>query len=151
MQEPDNYKIPAYKRKRSISAKAKKTTNYRPLKKTGKKTKQIEVEDIPGISFLPPEAHFESNSKAPSTREMKKCGICEGYFNKIDVAIIKLTAPLKKGDKILFETDDGLFEQKVNSMQINRKDVALGRTGTEIGTKVKKEPKVGGTVYKVSN
>jgi hypothetical protein len=82
MEEVNQYNIPAYQRKRSIAAKAKKTTNYGPLKPSDKKTKPIEINEVPGISNLPPAEYFESesNKKAPSTREMKKCGICEGFF-----------------------------------------------------------------------
>lgn len=159
MQEPDPYNIPAFQRKRSLSARAKKIgINSSFSKKKGNTTKKatktktfsnpFEMEDLPGISSLPSEESFESNKKAPNTREFKKCGICEGYFSQIDVAIIKLTSPLRMEDKIIFEIENGLFEQKINSMQINRKDISLGRTGDEIGIKVKKQPQVGGTVYK---
>ncbi|MBI2634505.1 hypothetical protein HYW82_02440 [Candidatus Peregrinibacteria bacterium] len=80
---------------------------------------------------------------------MKTCGVCEGYFDKIEVAIIKLTGTLKVGERIIFEKIDGLFEQKVESMQINRKDVKRAKAGSDIGLKVAMKPNVGTTVYKV--
>ena len=82
-------------------------------------------------------------------REFKKCGICEGYFEKIDVAIIKLTSPLRTSDTILIANDYGLFEQEVKSMQIDRKEVKIARTGSDIGIKIRKTPKVGTAVYKL--
>lgn len=137
MTEIDNYNIPAFKRKRSIAAKARakhpaitEITAPPPISNR-KKQKKVEI----------PETH---------SREMKICGTCDGYFEKIDVAIIRLTNPLRKGDIILIEKTDGLFEQKVNSMQIDRKDVSIARTGSDVGIKVLSKPKVGGTVYKVT-
>ncbi len=137
MTEIDNYNIPAFKRKRSIAAKARakhpaitEITAPPPISNR-KKQKKVEI----------PETH---------SREMKICGTCDGYFDKIDVAIIRLTNPLRKGDIILIEKTDGLFEQKVNSMQIDRKDVSIARTGSDAGIKVLSKPKVGGTVYKVT-
>ncbi|MEK7672613.1 MAG: hypothetical protein AAB373_01890 [Patescibacteria group bacterium] len=82
-------------------------------------------------------------------REMKKCGICEGYYDKIEVAIIRVTSAIRVGDNIIFEKNDGLFEQKIDSMQIDRHDVQLATTGSEIGLKVEIKPVVGSTVYKV--
>jgi hypothetical protein len=80
---------------------------------------------------------------------MKTCGICEGYFDNIDVAIIKVTSPIRVDDRLIFEKDEGLFEQSVKSMQINRKDVTLAKSGSDIGIKVEMKPKVGTNVYKV--
>ncbi len=80
---------------------------------------------------------------------MKTCGICEGYFDNIEVAIVKVTSPIRINDKIIFEKQDGLFEQEVKSMQINRKDVTLATTGSEIGLKVYQQPTVGAPVYKI--
>lgn len=137
MTEIDNYNIPAYKRKRSIAAKARakhpappEITAPPPIFTKKTHPKKVEI----------PETH---------SREMKICGTCDGYFDKIDVAIIRLTNPLRKDDLILIEKTDGLFEQKVNSMQIDRKDVSIARTGSDVGIKVMFKPKVGGTVYKV--
>lgn len=80
---------------------------------------------------------------------MQICGICEGYFDKIEVAIIKVTSPFRIGDSIIFEKQDGLFEQEIKSMQLNRKDITLATTGSEIGLKVYQKPIIGSQVYKV--
>ena len=82
-------------------------------------------------------------------REMKECGYCDGYFENIDVAIIKTTSPIREGDRLIFQKEGGLFEQTIDSMQINRKDVKLARSGSDIGMKVLMEPIVGTPVYKV--
>lgn len=122
--EIDVLNIPAFQRKRSIAAKARQTET--PT--TKKKAKTEKIERLP--------------------RELAKCGTCEGYFEKIKVAILKLTKPLRVGDIILIENNEGLFRQEIKSIQINRKEVRLATTGSEIGIKVALEPKLGGQIYK---
>lgn len=129
MEEPNIFNIPAYQRKRSIAARTRKKTASVLVAKTPKTRASIKTSSEP--------------------REMKVCGICDGYFEAIEVAIIKLTSSLREGDIIFLEKQDGLFEQEVKSMQINRKDVSLARAGSDIGLKVLMKPQVGGKVYKL--
>ena len=56
---------------------------------------------------------------------------------------------IRVGDIIIFEKTDGLFEQKIETMQIDRRDIQLATTGSEIGLKVEIKPVVGSPVYKV--
>lgn len=166
MNEIDTINIPAYQRKRSISAKerasnniykrptvTKKTPN-KPAKVTRKRVEKIDPtneipisRDMSLDSFFAPSLSFTQS--AHPAKLMDTCGFCEGYFEKIDVAIIKLTRPLKIGDQILIERTEGLFQQEIKSMQIDRKEVKIARTGSDIGLKVDIKPKVGGTVYKI--
>ena len=81
--------------------------------------------------------------------EAKPIGIVSNYFENIGVAAIKLSAPLKTGDKIKIsggeETD---FEQKVGSMQIQHEKVDKAKKGDEIGLKVDQKVRKGYKVYK---
>lgn len=179
MEEPNTLNIPAYQRKRSINAKARNKPSYletaldrmeRAKRSSKKKSKKHNiskrskpqsshlntVEEIPIQTVLPSQEIFpdpflktELPKKQSDLREMKVCGICDGYFDKIKVAIVKVTNPLRIGDKIIFEKQDGLFEQEIKSMQLNRKDLTLATTGSEIGLKVYQKPTVGSPVYKV--
>lgn len=192
MHEPDPINIPAYQRKRSIAAKAKKKPSYletaldRAIKakkqhnkarssqksKTRKtytdtqsRTQTVEhylqspnsFEEIsiqttsvlPSHELFPDPFHDITPLKKSEFREMKTCGICEGYYEKIEVAIVRVTSPLRVGDSIIFEKPDGLFEQEIKSMQVDRKDITLATTGSEIGLKVLQKPTVGSPVYKV--
>lgn len=168
MKEIDTLNIPAFKRKRSISARARKTPSYNKVIKKTTTRKRVtrpkfayeeDISDIPVRQQMleqddvfpdPLDVNpFTTSKNSNETREMKICGTCDGYFDKIEVAVFQLTSPLRQGDTILFETTNGLFEQPVDSMQINRKDVRLARSGSDIGLKVLEIPKVGGTVYKV--
>jgi hypothetical protein len=159
MDDVNVHNIPAYQRKRSISARARKKPSYlKPAKKTRARPKMPTIEelsiqnDLPSKSLFPdPIIDDEIIESRPinEVREMKICGECDGYFDSINVAIIKVSSALREGDRILFESMDGLFEQTINSMQIDRKDVSLARAGSDIGLKVAFKPKVGTNVYKV--
>ncbi|MFH1284639.1 MAG: hypothetical protein ABIH78_03575 [Candidatus Peregrinibacteria bacterium] len=144
MEEPNTLNIPAYQRKRSLAAKARKT---RPTR-----TRRASPRKVSTLRFAPQPTPFEPPIQSVSlneVREMKVCGTCDGYFEAIEVAVIKVTSPIRNGDRIIFEKDNGLFEQTVESMQINRKDVSLAHSGSDIGIKVSIKPTVGTLVYKV--
>ncbi len=81
--------------------------------------------------------------------EIIPIGHITAYFDKIQVAVIKLAKPLRLGDIIQITADDMLFQQPVDSMQINRKPVKIAKKGSEIGLKVSMEPQMKGPVYKV--
>lgn len=178
MKEIGTVNIPAYQRKRSLAAKARKKSTAEKLETTRKKavrrttTKQIItsrqrfpeemliediLSDIPAHEpvhtvdeFEEPELGYSSSTRpSGETREMKLVGRCDGYFEKIDVAVIKLTSPLSVGDQVIFQKLSGLFEQPVDSIQIDRQDVQVAHSGDDIGLKVIMKPKVGGLVYKV--
>lgn len=88
--------------------------------------------------------------KGLELREMRLCGKIEGYIFKIEVAIVTVKASIRTGDRLIFESHEGgLFEQTLESMQINREDVATAYSGDDVGIKVLAEPKKNGNVYKV--
>ncbi|MBD3330658.1 hypothetical protein GF354_03970 [Candidatus Peregrinibacteria bacterium] len=155
MNEINIHNVPAFQRSRSIKSIEKKlnkkNTRVTRSKKKPKKTKKLET-DIPVTQELPAQEEYKISTKSVkkrNIREMHACGHCDAYFEKIDVAVINVTSPIRQGDQILFETAKGLFEQPIDSMQRNRKNIRLARSGDEIGLKVGIPPKVGGTVYKI--
>lgn len=161
MTKVNTLNIPAYQRKRSLAAKARKSTT-RTRKKTTAKPRRVtrarhpKVEEMT-IADTIQENKFENptdifkpkRTTASGIREMKTCGRCDGFFDKINVGIIKLTSSLRVGDVIIFEKNEGLFEQEITSMQINRQDVTIAYAGDDIGLKIAMKPKVGTPVYKV--
>jgi len=179
-QLPDPINIPAYQRKRSIAARAKKKPSYletaldRAIKakkqkkshraKTQRASSQknypysssatieeisIQTNVLPSQEIFPNPFNDAPTPRKSAFREMKTCGVCEGYYEKIEVAIVRVTSPLRVGDSIVFEKPDGLFEQEIKSMQLDRQDITLATTGSEIGLKVLQKPTVGSPVYKV--
>lgn len=78
----------------------------------------------------------------------KAVGIITHCYNKIHVAVIKLSGTLTIGDSITYDTDDGPYKEIVKSMEIDRRPAFKAGKGKEIGIKIKKVPRVGCTVYK---
>jgi len=79
----------------------------------------------------------------------KQIGTVSNYFANIKVGAIKLTAPLKVGDKIHItggeETD---FKQTIKSMQLEHEKITKAKKGDEIGTKLNKKARKGYKVFK---
>ncbi len=69
----------------------------------------------------------------------KEIGEISTYFTHVEVAAIKLSGKLKIGDKIHIKGHTTDFEQKVESMQIEKKKVAQAKKGDHIGIKVKEK------------
>jgi len=79
-----------------------------------------------------------------------KIGKVTHFYDKIGVAIIALEKPLKVGDKIKFaKGSEDLFEQVVESMQIEHENVEKAKKGDVIGLKVDKEVKENTEVFKL--
>lgn len=79
----------------------------------------------------------------------KLIGEVSDYFEHVKVIAIKLAAPLKVGDTIHVKGgEDTDFEQKVDSMQIDKKAVASAKKGDEVGIKVAEKARKGYKVFK---
>lgn len=66
----------------------------------------------------------------------KEIGKISSYFEHVNVAAIKLSANLKIGDKIHIKGHTTDFEEKITSMQIERKEVSKAEKGDHVGIKV---------------
>jgi hypothetical protein len=79
-----------------------------------------------------------------------KIGKVTHFFDKIGVAIVELAGPLAVGDTIKFSRGgEDLFEQPVESIQIEHNKVASAQKGEVVGLKTEKEVKEGAEVYKL--
>jgi putative protease len=81
--------------------------------------------------------------------EGKEIGRVSGWFSNVSVAAIKLSAPLKIGDKIHIKGHTTDFEEKVASMQIENKVVKEAKKGDHIGIKVKDKVRPNDAVFLV--
>ncbi|MBU2559868.1 translation elongation factor-like protein [archaeon] len=82
--------------------------------------------------------------------EKEKVGKVFTYFSKVGVAGIELTdGPLAIGDKISIEGATTNLEQDLDSMQIDRTEVASAKKGQQVGLKVKDRVRPGDVVYKI--
>jgi len=80
----------------------------------------------------------------------KLVGKVTHYFSNIEVAVIRLSAPLTKGDEIRIVGGQATdFNQKVASMQIDHKEVKKAKKKDSLGLKVKEQVREGYSVYKV--
>jgi len=70
------------------------------------------------------------------------------YFDKIGVAVLKLSGNLKVGDKLRIEAAEP-FVQTVSSMQINKAPIKEAKPGDDIGMKTDKPCKEGDKVIKL--
>ena len=77
---------------------------------------------------------------------MKKIGAVTHYYGNIGVAIIALTGKLSKGDKIKFEGGKTEFEQVVESMQVEHKEIDSAKKGDIVGMKVDEKVSEGADV-----
>lgn len=85
-----------------------------------------------------------------SVKKEKPIGQVTHYFDKIGVAVVKLSSPLAVGETIRIvggvETD---FKQKVTSMEKDHKKRKRAKRGEEIGLKVREKVREGYKVFKV--
>lgn len=70
------------------------------------------------------------------------------FFTKISVAVVELKAPLAVGDRIVIRGPRTDFEQVVESMQIERKNVERAEPGQSVGIKVVQRVRERDVVYK---
>ncbi|MFH1801763.1 MAG: translation elongation factor-like protein [archaeon] len=68
--------------------------------------------------------------------EEKEIGVVSSYFSHVEVAAIKLSGKLKVGNKIHIKGHTTDFEQEVEGIQVNKKDVNEAKKGEHIGIKV---------------
>lgn len=75
-------------------------------------------------------------------------GKVTNFYSKINVAVVQLTAQMNAGDKILIKGDTTNFEQTVDSMQIEHKNIPRAEAGQSVGLKVNDRVRPGDIVYK---
>jgi translation elongation factor EF-1alpha len=81
---------------------------------------------------------------------MFKIGKVTHYYDKLSVAIVELTGELSVGDKIKFvRGGEDMFEQNVDSIQIEHEKKESAKKGEVVGIKVEKEVKEGAEVFKL--
>jgi putative protease len=81
---------------------------------------------------------------------MEAIGRVAGFFAHPSVAIVELTAPLKRGETIYVKGHTTDFQQVVESMQIERQPVQEAAVGQSIGVQVKERCRKHDTVYKLA-
>ena len=79
-----------------------------------------------------------------------KVGKVTHYYDKLGVAVVELDADLAVGDTIKFvRGGEDLFEQKVDSIQIEHEKRDSAKKGEAVGLRTEKVVKDGAEVYKI--
>jgi len=76
----------------------------------------------------------------------KEIGKVIHWFDKVNVAVVRLDASLKVGDTIKISKGENEIEETVSSMQVNHADVSSGEKGDEVAIKLSGKTKAGATV-----
>jgi putative protease len=109
-----------------------------PAKKTKAKPKDKGPKDI--VAKAKPEGKLTGK---------KLVGTITHFFDKISVAVIKVSAPISVGDELAIEGPMTNIKMKVTSMQVEHDQVKAAKKGDDIGMKVPSPVKAKDLVYKV--
>ena len=82
-----------------------------------------------------------------ATKKEKEIGKVVHWYGKINVAVVKLAAPLKVGDAVKVRHGEHEFEETVHSMQLDHAPVEAGKKGQEIAIQLSQEAKDGSVIY----
>jgi translation elongation factor EF-1alpha len=96
-----------------------------------------------------PNTKFKYSCLLKLIMEEKEIGNISGYFSHVNVAAIKLSGSLKVGDKVHIKGHTTDFEQKVGSMQIEKKSVKEAKKGDHIGIRVSEKVRPNDKVFLV--
>ena len=92
-------------------------------------------------------AKTKTKKKVVKKKE-KLVGRVTHYYDKIRVAVVKFSVPVKKGDTVRFEGGGKSFSQALASIEKNHKKIAAVKKRQEVGVKVAKQVREGYRVYR---
>jgi len=84
-----------------------------------------------------------------NNNEEQLIGQVTHYFDRLSVAIIKLSKPLRAGETLHYKGAKTDFVGTVTSMEIEHQAIDEAKVGDEIGMKVDEKVREGDRVYKV--
>ena len=80
-------------------------------------------------------------------KKEKEIGKVVHWYGKIGVAVVKLSAGLKIGDRVKVRHGDAEFEDTVSSMQLDHKPITAGKKGQEVAIHLSQAAKDGSVVF----
>lgn len=78
---------------------------------------------------------------------LTEAGVVTHYFPRVNAAVLKLRRRVKLGDPVLIKGKTTNYRQTIASLQIDRKMIAAGSPGQEVGLEVLSEVRPGDIVY----
>ncbi len=97
-------------------------------------------------------SNLDERERASSSAESSNrvsIGKVDHFFDKVGVAAIVLTGSLKVGDTIEIVSGTDTVRQRVDSMQIDRRDVSEASSGDSVGIKTDRKVARGSVVYRM--
>lgn len=76
----------------------------------------------------------------------KELGKVVHWYDKLEVAVVKLAGALKVGDRVKVKRGEIEFEETVSSMQFDHKPVEAGKKGQEVAVKLSQAAKDGAVI-----
>jgi len=76
---------------------------------------------------------------AKKEKKEKEIGKVIHYFDKVMVAVVKLSAPITVGDEIKFVHGEESFSEVVESMEVEHEKIKKAKKGDEVAIKVNKK------------
>jgi putative protease len=98
--------------------------------------------------FIRLQTILSSGAEMLAEENVEQVGHITHFFPKISVAVVELTAPLTVGDRILIKGPSTDFEQVVDSMQIEHKNIQRAESGQSVGLKTAQHVRERDVVYK---
>ncbi len=80
----------------------------------------------------------------------ERVGEVTHFYNRISVAVVKLSQDMHVGDKLHFLGAHTDFLQEVGSMQIEHEAVDRAKAGTEVAIKVDKRVRRGDSAFRLT-
>ncbi len=81
----------------------------------------------------------------------ERVGEVTHYYNKIQVAVLELSEPIKVGDRLHFLGRHTDFPQQIHSMQIEHQPVEQAEKGSEVAVKVDQRVRRGDSVFRITD
>ena len=69
------------------------------------------------------------------------------WYDKISVAVVKLTKGLNVGDSIKVKHGESEFGDEVSSIQLNHEPIKSGKKGDEVAIKLSQKASVGSEIH----
>lgn len=116
-----------------------KRLSKKELKQSLEQLKQVYNREFSSGFYLkiPTSDDFTKSEHGSSLKTKKFIGKIIHYFNKAGVAAVKLnTGKIKVGDEIQVVGNTTFFREKINSMQINHKQVKQAKKTQKVGIKL---------------
>jgi hypothetical protein len=79
----------------------------------------------------------------------ERIGEVAHVFDKIMVAVLRLTKGIRQGDRLHFLGRHTDFEEQITSMQIDHKPVEAASAGSEVAVKLGQAVRRGDAVYRL--